>query len=73
MSIFRRRHLPDAVLKDEIMRADIANKEADTQYKQGLLRFEPWKIVVTAMAAGGGLFAGGAAALGLLVHAMGKL
>jgi hypothetical protein len=60
-------------LKGKLLMADIANKEADTAYKQGLLRFEPWKIVVTAMAAGGGLFAGGAAALGLLLHVMGKL
>lgn len=60
-------------LKDELMQADIANKRADTEYKRGLLRFEPWKIVLTAMAAGGGLFAGGAAALGLLLHVMGKL
>ena len=39
------------------MRADIANKNADTNYKQGLLRFEPWKIALTGMAAGGALVA----------------
>lgn len=35
------------------MSADIENKKADTEYKRGLLRFEPWKIVITAVAAGG--------------------
>lgn len=55
------------------MQADIANKRADSEYKQGLLRFEPWKIVVTAFAAGGAVVAGTAAAMGLLLHAMGKL
>lgn len=26
---------------------------ADTDYKRGLLRYEPWKIVITAFATGG--------------------
>lgn len=60
-------------LRDELMQADIANKHADSEYKRGLLRFEPWKIVITAFAAGGGVAVGGAAALGLLLHLMGKL
>lgn len=60
-------------LKAQLMTADIANKNADTAYKQGLLRYEPWRIVITALAAGGALFAGGAASLGLLLHWMGKL
>jgi hypothetical protein len=29
---------------------------ADTDYKRGLLRFEPWKIVIAAFAAGGIVF-----------------
>lgn len=29
---------------------------ADTDYKRGLTRYEPWKIVVAAFAAGGVLF-----------------
>lgn len=40
-------------LRIEQMIADIDNKRADTGYKLGLLRFEPWKIVITALAAGG--------------------
>ncbi len=26
------------------MRADLENKQADTAYKLGLLRYEPWKF-----------------------------
>jgi hypothetical protein len=44
-------------LRIDLMRADLANKDADTQYKRGLLRFEPWKIALTGMAAGGALVA----------------
>jgi hypothetical protein len=39
-------------LRIDQMRADIENKRMDTAYKQGLLRFEPWKIGFTAFAAG---------------------
>lgn len=39
---------------DQIM-ADIANKSMDTAYKQGLLKYEPWKLVFTAFAAGAAL------------------
>lgn len=42
-------------LKGMLMRADIANKEADTAYKAGLLRYEPWKVAFTAFAAGAAL------------------
>ena len=41
-----------------LMRADIANKEADTAYKTGLLRYEPWKVVTTAFGAGFALCGG---------------
>ncbi len=34
------------------MRADISNKQADTAYKLGLLRYEPWKVVAVAFGAG---------------------
>ena len=37
------------------MEADIANKQADTAYKQGLLKYEPWKVGFLAFAAGAGL------------------
>jgi hypothetical protein len=43
-------------LRTELMQADIKNKRADTDYKRGLLRFEPWKIVTPAFAAGGIIF-----------------
>jgi len=39
------------------MRADIRNKNADTAYKLGLLRFEPWKLVVVSIGAGVALLA----------------
>lgn len=42
------------------IRADIANKEADSEYKKGLLKYEPWKVVL-------GAFLSGAATLGALV------
>jgi formate/nitrite transporter FocA (FNT family) len=35
--------------------AHIENMQADTEYKRGLLKYEPWKIVVTAMGAGAAL------------------
>lgn len=34
-------------LKVELMQADIENKHADTAYKHGLLRYEPWKVIAT--------------------------
>jgi hypothetical protein len=40
-------------LRIEQMSADIENKRVDTEYKRGLMQFEPWKIVITAVAAGG--------------------
>jgi hypothetical protein len=38
--------------KDE-RRARIENLTADSDYKRGLLLFEPWKIVIAPFAAGG--------------------
>lgn len=35
--------------------AIIENMRADTEYKRGLLRFEPWKLTVTALGAGAAL------------------
>jgi hypothetical protein len=35
--------------------AHIENMNADSDYKRGLLRFEPWKLVVTALGAGAAL------------------
>lgn len=53
--------------------AQIENLAADTAYKRGLLRFEPWKIVITAFAAGGGFVAGIVALFGLMLHWAGRL
>ena len=55
-------------LKVSIMRADLANKNADTEYKRGLLRYEPWKVVLGGMTAGAALFAAGAAFMKLFGH-----
>jgi len=35
-------------LKMAVMRADLANKEADTRYKRRLTDMEPWKLVLAA-------------------------
>jgi negative regulator of sigma E activity len=43
-------------LKLDQMRADIQNKRMDTEYKRGLLRWEPWKVMVAALAATAALF-----------------
>ena len=37
------------------MRADIANKQADTALKEGLLKYEPWKLTFIAFGAGAGV------------------
>jgi len=41
--------------KHELVRPDISNKQADTAYKLGLLRYEPWKVVAVAFGAGAGV------------------
>jgi hypothetical protein len=42
------------------MVAQIANKIADTEYKKGLLKYEPWKVVLAG-------FLSGAATIGAIV------
>jgi hypothetical protein len=42
------------------MHFDIAAKDADTAYKKGLLRYEPWKLVLGGVAAAGALLGAGA-------------
>jgi hypothetical protein len=34
-----------------LMAADIENKHADTEYKRTLRRWEPWKVIIGAVAA----------------------
>lgn len=54
-------------LRIELMQADIENKRADSDYKRGLLRFEPWKIAFTAFGAGAAFVAALVALLSLLL------
>lgn len=52
-----------------VMRADLANKEADTDYKRGLLKAEFWKVMVAVITATAGLFGVLGAILGyVLAH-----
>jgi hypothetical protein len=55
-------------LRIALMRADIGNKEADTAYKQGLLRYEPWKVIALAAGAGAGAMAAAVALMTALVR-----
>jgi hypothetical protein len=50
------------------MRADIQNKQADTEYKRGLLRYEPWKLGFTAFGAGAAVVAALVALLSYFGH-----
>ena len=47
-------------LKMAVMRAELANREADTRLKRRLTDLEPWKIVLAA-------FLSGAATVGAIV------
>lgn len=60
------RRLRIELLQAEIenKRADTDNKWMDTEYKRGLLRYEPWKVVVAGFAAGGIIFGAVFGALG---------
>jgi hypothetical protein len=55
-------------LKVALMKADIANKQADTAYKEGLLRYEPWKVIALAAGAGAGAMAAAVALMTALVR-----
>ncbi len=50
-----------------ILRADLANKEADTEYKRGLLRYEPWKVFATAITASAAFFGALGGVIGYLL------
>jgi hypothetical protein len=54
-------------LRMELMKADIPNKDADTAYKQGLLKYEPWKLILGGMAAGGAVLGAGAGLMAGLI------
>lgn len=53
------------------MKADIANKNADTAYKQGLLRYEPWKVVSATFLAGVAVMGASVALVGAVLHTLG--
>lgn len=50
-------------LKDKLLMADIANKNADTGYKNMMVRMEPWKAMAIAFGAGAAVMG---AAVGLM-------
>jgi hypothetical protein len=50
-------------LKDRLLMADLANKTADTAYKNVLVRIEPWKAMAIAFGAGAAVMG---AAVGLV-------
>lgn len=49
------RRIVEGVDENEAHEVYIENMKADTQYKLGLLKYEPWKVVITAMGAGAAL------------------
>lgn len=42
-------------LRIELMQADIENKRIDSDYKRTMRRWEPWKVIITAIAAAAAL------------------
>ncbi len=50
------------------VQADIDNKPADTAYRHGLLRYEPWRLAFTAFGAGAAVMAALVALLGYFGH-----
>jgi RsiW-degrading membrane proteinase PrsW (M82 family) len=50
-------------LEEELMQADLINKRTDTDYKRGLQRVEPWKLVISCLVAGAVLMGGSVALL----------
>lgn len=60
-------------LRIELMTADIRNKNADTAYKDGLARWEPWKVVMAGFAAGAATLTAAMGMIVLLLHLLGFL
>jgi hypothetical protein len=58
-------------LRIDQMTADITNKTADTDYKRGLLRYEPWKVVGLAFGAGAAVMGAAVALVTSFVRAVG--
>ena len=58
----------ERALRMELMKADIANKQADTAYKEGLLRYEPWKVVGVAFGAGAAVMGAAVALVSAFFH-----
>lgn len=53
------------------MSADIRNKEADTAYKNGLAKWEPWKVLATGFAAGAATLTAAVGLLAIILHLLG--
>ena len=55
------------------MTAQVENVRTDTAYKKGLASWEPWKVVLTGIAAGAGGLTAAVAIMTLILHWAGKL
>ena len=58
----------ERALRIELLKVDIANKQADTAYKEGLLRYEPWKVVGVAFGAGATVMGAAVALVSAFFH-----
>jgi hypothetical protein len=54
--------------EEDVRDAHVDNMKADTDYKRGLLKYEPWKLLLTAMGAGAALTLAMLALLTWLAH-----
>ena len=59
-------------LRISLMKADLQNKAVDTDYKKGLMLWEPWKVLALGLGAGAGLLAASVSILGVVMHLLGK-
>ncbi len=68
MALTPEQELLEHELKVMTMRADVANKNADTDLKSEQLRWEPWKVVATVFTATAAVFGSVGVVLGYLLH-----
>ncbi len=54
-----------------LLRADIANKQADTAYKNVLVRMEPWKAMALAFGAGAAVMGTAVGLMAAIFRALG--
>jgi hypothetical protein len=57
-----------STLRRQLMQAELANKEVDTEYKRSLAHWGPWKAMATAFGAGAAFMAVAIALSGLLLR-----